>query len=750
MKLQALIFFFCILIFSVSCNRPPYPNPIIKGYVERSKCKRCHEEVYNTFVDSHHDLAMEIASEESVLGNFDNQIITHLGDAARFYKKDGRYFVYTKGADGSYADFEVKYTFGWTPLQQYLIEFPRGYYQVLPFCWDSQPEELGGQHWFHIYDQERISPDDVLFWTGKQQNWNHVCAECHSTNLKKNFDNRNLTFHTTWTEIDVSCDACHGPSENHLKWAYRDEKGKSTKRFTNMGYAFSFPNDSATWDFDMEKGIAYRSKPRNNHQEIELCARCHSRRLQIWEEYIHGEPLMQTHIPEVLTPRLYHVDGQIKDEVYVYASILQSTMYQQGVTCTDCHDPHSMQIKAPANILCATCHLNEKYNNYSHHFHRIDSTGGSCKDCHMPENTYMVVDPRQDHSIRIPRPDLSLKIGTPNACIQCHQDQTNEWAAAWFRKWYGNKYDTIGHFGEIFFSAQQRNPEALDGLIDILNDRDQPEIVRASAIVYMEFIQTRKSISRILSAVSDNSPLVRMTAMQVLGRISGEESLQASLKLMNDPIRAVRYEAVLAYTRTPYSEKAGILRKDQKNRLDEYIDMLMVNNDQAATHVNLGILYQGENKTDSAMRAYRDALRIDSNSVEAAVNIADLYRASNMDKKGEELLLAFRKKHPDRPEICNALGLLYIRQKKHEEALELFSRSVELEPQNTYYIYIYGVALNSVGKKKEAIEVLQRGFEINPFDYNIAYTLAAIYHEIGDEDNFQKYYKQVERLQQGS
>ena len=706
--------------------------------------------MYSTYHGSHHDLAMEIANDSTVLGNFDNYTLTHLGDAARFYKKDGRFFVYTKGDQGKYYDFEVKYTFGWTPLQQYLMEFPNGHYQVLPFCWDSQPEELGGQRWYHVYDQEKIPHDDILFWTGKQQNWNHVCAECHSTFLKKDYDHTTLTFNTNWKEIDVSCDACHGPSENHLKWAELDEKGKNADRYPNMGYAFSFYNDSATWDFDMEKGTSYRSKPRTNHQEVELCARCHSRRMQIWEDYIHGDPLLQTHIPEVLTPRLYHVDGQIMDEDYVYASFLQSSMYHQGVTCTDCHDAHSMQIKAPANILCATCHLNEKYNDYSHHFHKIDSTGGSCKDCHMPETTYMVVDPRQDHSIRVPRPDLSLKIGTPNACTQCHTDETDEWAANWFREWYGDKYDTIGHFGEIFYAALQRDPNVLEDLVEILNDSGQPEIVRATSLVYMEYLPSVRTIEIVERATRDTSPMVRMVAMQVLGRIQGNQSLETAIKLLDDSVRAVRYEAALSYTRVPFADKKGILNEDQKKHIDEYIEILMVNNDQAATHVNLGIYYQGENLLDSAMNAYRDALRIDSNSIEAAINIADLYRTQKQDDEGEKVLIKYYEKNPDRAEICNALGLLYVRQQQPEKAMELFARSVELEPENTYYIYIYCVALNSMGNKEEAIEALKKGYEINPLDYNISYMLAAIYSGLGDEENFQKYYNQVQWIQQGA
>ncbi len=734
-------------MFIVSCNNGPAINPTLNGYEERSQCYSCHEEVYKKYVGSHHDLAMEIATEESVLGNFDNFTMVHLGDAVRFYKKDDNFFVYTKGVDGEYSDFEVKYTFGWTPLQQYLIEFPRGCFQVLPYCWDSQSEEEGGQRWFHIYNQEKIPHDDVLYWTKKQQNWNHVCAECHSTNLKKNYNLATLNFSTDWKEIDVSCDACHGPSQNHLKWAELDEKGKETKKYPNMGYAFNFPNDSASWEFDMEKGTAFRSKPRQNRQEVELCARCHSRRTQIWGDYVHGESLMQTHLPDLLVPRLYHVDGQIKEEDYVYNSFLQSKMYMQGVTCTDCHDAHSMQIQAPGNLLCSKCHVYSKYNNYTHHFHDADSTGGSCKDCHMAQTTYMVVDPRQDHSIRIPRPDLSLKLGTPNSCTQCHTDETDQWAASWFRKWYGDKYDTITHFGEVFYSALHYEPEALNDLISIVNDNAQPPIVRASALKYMEYYPAMGTVKQLEKHTNDTSPMVRMAAIQTLSQLNGEQSVSYAIKLLNDSVRAVRYEAALAYSKVSYNKKSDLVRNSHRESLKEYIQMLLVNNDQAATYVNMGIYYLNESKTDSALICYENALKVDSTSVEASINIADVYRIRNHDDKGEQVLLNSLKINPDRPELYHALGLLYTRKGQTQKALEMFNKSVKLEPENTYYIYVLGVALNSLGNSKEAILILEKGYEINPFNYNILYTLSAIYRDLGDMDNFNKYYETMVKLQ---
>lgn len=737
-----------MLVLVISCGNTPNTNPVLTGYEERSKCIACHEEQYNKFTGSHHDLAMEIANKESVLGNFNDTTIIHLGDTARFYMHDNKYYVYTKGEDGIYKEFEAEYTFGWTPLQQYLMKFPNGSYQVLPYCWDSRPIEEGGQNWFHVYDQEKIPHDDFLFWTKNQQNWNHVCAECHSTNLKKNYDLATRSFNTDWTEIDVSCDACHGPSENHLRWAELDDQGEPTDGFTKMGYAFLFPNDSAMWLYDSEKGNAYRTKERTNRQEIELCARCHSRRMQIWDEYEHGGELMQSHLPEVLEERLYYPDGQIKEEDYVYGSFLQSKMYKFGVTCTDCHDPHSYQIQAPGNLMCMKCHSYEKYDSYTHHFHDTKDTGGSCLDCHMPTTNFMVVDPRLDHSMRVPRPDLSDKLGTPNACIQCHTEESNQWATGWFRKWYNNKYDTIPHYGEVFHAALNQDPKSLNGLINLINDREQNDIVRATAVYYLSNVPSLKAIEQVQKSTRDSSAMVRMVAIRLLSNLTGNESIEYSLERMNDEVRAVRYEAARAYANVPYSQKSNKLNAAHRNAIDEYIKMLMVNDDQTATYTNMGIYYVNEDRLDSAKIFFERALYVDSSSVEAAINLADIYRLQNNDREGEKVLLHMLKSNPARSELYLALGFLYTRLQNNRKSLEMIKKAFELEPQNTYYCYVYGIALNSSGRTNEALEILKAGYEINKNDYSIIIALGSIYRDLGDMENFHFYSNKYQELQQ--
>ncbi len=716
-----LFFYLIVLLLYTTCscdnNVPPKPPQ----YVPSSACFECHEEEYKLWEGSHHDLAMDTATSDYVLGDFDSTAFIHLGDSAFFYNKNGSYYVYTLNENKEYKHYRISYVFGHYPLQQYLIKFPGGKLQVLPYAWDSRSADENGQKWFHIYGDEKIAPHDELFWTKQYQNWNHVCAECHSTNLAKNFDTSSLSYHTTWSEIDVGCDACHGPSSHHMEWAKLEEQGKDVSHFSNMGYDVSFTDDSLNWVFDLEKGTAFLESPRTNHKEVEMCARCHSIRLQIWKDYVHGEELMQTHVPELLYPWLYHFDGQIKEEVYVYGSFLQSKMYHKGVTCSDCHDPHSGDRVAPGKLVCAKCHMFSKYNDYSHHFHKPDSTGGDCIECHMPQTAYMVNDLRADHSIRIPRPDLTVKLGTPNACNQCHTDKSAKWANNWFKKWYGDKFDTTTHFGELFHAAYQHDTGARSGLISLVQQKDINAIIRASAIHYLEYVADERTISHIKKFISDDEPMVRMAAIKTLSNLSAPEVQHIAQRLSKDPVRAVRHESILAHSKA--SGTNTISPALGKIQLLEYVKMLNTNADQAPAHANMGLLYASTGKIDSALLAYNMALAIDSNSVAALINKADIFRQKGYNKKSLELLEKATASNQGSPELFIALGMAYTRSGEQKPALEAYKKAYNLEPENSYYTYIYAIALHSYGFEKKSVNIVKKGLSHTPENPNLIHLL---------------------------
>ena len=376
------------------------------AYVGRSRCAECHAQQAQDWQGSDHDRALDLATPDTVLGDFNDQRFERNGITSRMFRRGDEFFVETEGPTGQTEVFRVKYALGVRPLQQYMVELPGGRVQVLRISWDSTKNV-----WFYVPPpdvvEEKLEPGDPLHWTGAGQNWNHTCADCHSTDLHKAFDLSTESYHTSYAEIDVSCESCHGPGSLHVELAEAK---------------------SLFWDRRIGYGLA-QLKGKDAKPQLDACARCHSRRQQLKEDYVAGSELLDHYEPSLLHEGLYHSDGQILDEVYVYGSFLQSKMHREGVRCTDCHDPHTTELKFPGNRLCSQCHLPGKYDVPAHHHHPVDSPGASCVECHMPETTYMVVDPRRDHSIRVPRPDLSVELGTPNACNRCHT-KTEEDAGA--------------------------------------------------------------------------------------------------------------------------------------------------------------------------------------------------------------------------------------------------------------------------------------------------------------------------------
>ena len=418
------------------------PGAVAATFVGSDTCAGCHQAEAKLWGGSHHKQAMDHATDKSVLGDFNDASFDHYGVRSRFFRKDGKFLVETDGPDGKLATFEVKYTFGVYPLQQYLIEFPDGRVQALSIAWDSRPKEQGGQRWFHLYPNEEIKHDDVLHWTKLNQNWNFMCAECHSTGVRKNYDAANDRYATTFAEISVGCEACHGAGSRHVGWAQERQRWSPVRQASDdpsMGLVERFTERrDGTWTRDAATGNANRSSaPRTLRAEVETCGRCHARRGEFSEDWVPGQWLSDTHTVSPLGRGLYHADGQMLDEVYNYGSFKQSKMFAAGVTCSDCHEPHGAKLRVPGDGVCLQCHSSDKYAAVAHHQHAEVNPPLSCASCHMPTRTYMVVDPRHDHSLRIPRPDLSAKLGTPNACNDCHTDKSADWAASAIERWHG-------------------------------------------------------------------------------------------------------------------------------------------------------------------------------------------------------------------------------------------------------------------------------------------------------------------------
>ena len=699
------------------------------GYTGRKACQPCHSKEYSAYIGSHHDLAMDTASDQTVLGDFEDATLTHLGVTSRFYRRDGKFLVSTEGASGDVEEFEVKYTFGADPLQQYLVEFPGGRLQCLPLCWDSRSRKEGGQRWFHLYDNERIAPGDLRFWTRISQNWNTACAECHSTGLRKNFDPATGTYQTRWAEVDVSCEACHGPGATHVEWAEARARGETRPDIPDLGLAVRLKeSEPAAWTRDGSTGKPRRTPALSSHAQAEMCARCHSRRGLISEDFVHGASLLNTHNLSLLEEDLYYPDGQILEEVYVYGSFLQSRMAQEGVVCTDCHDPHSARLHQEGDALCTRCHAAATYTSRSHHHHPPDSRGARCVECHMPARTYMVVDPRRDHSFRVPRPDLTASLDTPNACNNCHGDRSTQWSVEHFRRWYGAG-PRDKHFGKMLAAARKGIPGLAADLVRLAQSPRQPDIVRATAVSLLDNYPGRSTVEALGELAKDPSPLVRaaaVEAMELLPPHQRELLLQAALE---DPVRLVRTVAGRSLAGPAPAGHSRRQRRLRASAVREYEQVQRLHADHPGGRLNLGDLYRDQRDFERAEASYRQAVALESAFIPAYLNLADLYREMDREDEGKKLLLEALNRAPRSASAQHALGLLLVRTGQRRAALHHLAQAAELEPDNSRHAYVYGVALNSLGKSARAIRVLEQALGSRPHDRDLLFALATIHRD---------------------
>jgi len=700
---------------------PAEPAPT---YVGAAACGGCHPDALRAWRGSHHDLAMQEATSETVLGDFADATHHPHGVTTTFRTEGGRFFIETPGNDGTPARFEVAYTFGVDPLQQYLVKFPDGRMQAFGLAWDTRSKEHGGQRWFSIYGDEPIPPGDVLHWTGPAQNWNHQCADCHSTALRKGYDAENDRFETRWAELNVACEACHGPGSLHTK---RMQSGDPRWRMPGrrgLGVEFE-PVASARWP-EGPDGLPVREPPRTSHTEVELCARCHSRRSTLVEAAPAGTPLHDTHRIATLEPPLYFDDGQIHDEVYVYGSYVQSAMYAAGVSCSDCHEPHSSRLRAQGNALCARCHSAARFDTAAHHHHAEGSAGSQCVSCHMPTRTYMQVDPRRDHSLRVPRPALAGTIGAPNACNDCHSSMTNAWAARQIREWSATRAASPDHYGARLHAGRRGEPGAEHNLSALIESSKTPGIVRATALGVLPQVATDASLETFARALEDPDPMVRAASLRALATSPEALALANAARLLDDPVRLVRWEAAMALAPAAAMTLSKEVRTKRDALLSEYEVALRRDADRPESHMTLASLAMARGEEKSAEQSLLDARARNPHFVPAYVNLADLYRAQARGEASEAVLREALERLPDQPDLLHAHGLALVRLGRGPEALDRFATAARSSPENPRYAYVYAVALHDAGRSTEALEVLRAAAARHPGHREIAAFLDAL------------------------
>jgi len=748
--LRSLVSFFLLLLLSL----PGWAESLAevssdKGqwqYVGAEACRICHGDIYQQWQQSDHHKAMQLATSATVAGDFANVTVQFHGIASRFYRQQGLFMVETAGEGGKRQAFQIKYTFGFYPLQQYLVEMNNGFIQALNIAWDSRPQEQGGQRWFHLQPDEVINPDHPFFWTRFFQNWNNRCADCHSTNLEKKYDAEKHAYQTSWSEMNVACEACHGPASQHVELA---RQGKAVGGKTGFSDALIKPMH---WQFKAGQAVASPVDSLPNpaqQQQLKQCGACHSLRTPLHASQSpspqSGHSVESSHRLQLLSEPAYFADGQIRGEVFVLGSFLQSKMHQQGVTCSNCHNPHSGKVWEQGNGLCGQCHDAKVFDQAEHHHHQPESTGSLCVNCHMPERTYMQVDDRRDHSFSIPRPDLSAELGVPNACVNCHTEpgKDNSWAQNSLTSW-GVK-PARPHWGSWRRGVQSGNASSISRATAAITSGELAAIVSATLLEELAVTPSQESLAAAQVALQDDNPLVRRGAVAALRNMPGEVRWQLLSPHVQDPSLAVRHQLaeVLADLQPRLPETA---QQVLSPLLAEYRASLAVMADSPATQLLLADLEIKLGNPIAAEKALQKALRIESHFVPALLNSADFYRSKGEPEKVGSLLQQALKLAPESAAVSHSYGLHLVRQKQYREALSYLAQAVDQADAIPRFAYVYAVALHSQGQTEQAIRVLVKAVQRWPGQYNLLLTLVTYLDRSGQSLLLADYLEELQML----
>lgn len=668
-------------------------------YTGNLSCKSCHAPEHAQWEQSHHYMAMQPASDSVVSGDFNNVTFSADGVTSRFFKKDGKFIINTQGEDGQNHDYEVKYIFGFTPLQQYLVEFPGGRMQVPRVSWD-----VIAKKWFHQYAGSKIPANDWLHWTGNGQNWNTMCASCHSTNLNKGYDVATDTYNTTYNDINVSCESCHGPGKNHIEYIagtdYKDGKkvtGSLLKLYKGSGQM----------------------------AEVNTCGYCHARRVDVTGSVLPGEEVMDDYIPALPTTDFFFADGQMNDEDYNYTSFVQSKMFHRGVQCGNCHNPHSGKLKLESSLVCGQCHASEKYEAQSHTIHTANTQGVNCVSCHMPSKLYMGNDLRHDHSFRIPRPDLTARYGTPNTCNSCHTDKTAQWAADKIADNFGDarKY----HYSEDLIPGSQLNSNSEAHFNKLLGDTATPNIVRAATLRYISQLNSNTAPATLAKYTTDKDALVRYHALRGLSSYPSSMWLQTAAAVLNDDVRSVRIAAADLFITIPNAQiPADVFDAFTKSKT-ELERFTIFQTDFAQGNVQAGDYYRKQNDLTSAEKYYRRAISKDSQLAIARVNLASTLNAVGKNAEALQQLETAAKLEPKSDHIFYSLGLIYAELKNLPKAEKAFEKAIALNKNNIRVKYNYGLLLQQQGKSAAAEKVFITALATEQTNADVLNALTILY-----------------------
>jgi len=686
-----------------------------EGFVGSAVCAPCHRAQSEAYSSSHHAQALSVPGP-SAKARFDgSHVRSRLGGTTDFSWTGERPRARTTSGTTS-VTAPIAYVSGVWPLEQYVVATERGKLQSLGVVWDSRAPSEGGGKWLHVYGPDGVAPRDPLFFTSPAQNWNHVCADCHSTRVERRYDVATDSFDTRWAELAVGCEACHGPGAEHVRSA------KAGGPISPLAVSLKL---SEPWTPSSTGSPTPRAQ---TGVEVEVCAPCHSSRKPLKEGFMAGDPFLDSFEPELLRPGRYHADGQVEGEVYEWGSFVQSRMFHAGVRCSDCHDAHSGKLYATGNALCVRCHEPKHFDVESHSHHAAGSP--RCIDCHMPPSTFMQIDERRDHSIRIPRPDRTVELGTPNACNLCHAKQSATWARDRVAEWFPASQKRT-HVLDALAKERKGEPDAPQSLRALVEDAASPAIARATALERLGQYAGEKTLRTLRTALASPEPLV------VLGAVKGAADLPIAQRLallapaLEHRLRAVRIAAARALAPASTNALPESTRRALDRAFVEVQQSFDVSASQAGSQVERSAFELARGRFDAAEDAIQAALRLEPCLAEAHLNLADLERQRGNESAAQRAIRQALSCNPKSAAAHHALGLWQVRAHHSDAAVASLKEAVRLAPVDPRFSYVLAAALAQSGGREEAISVLEASLSHHPNDESSLQALAAYEREAG-------------------
>lgn len=719
---------------------------------EAANCVNCHKEQVEQWKISDHAKSMGHATNSSVLGNFDNTTTKHFTQTAHFFKSGSKFFAKLTEGDVT-TTYPITYVFGHYPLQQYLIETQNGQFQVFPFAWDARDSKVGGQRWYPNYPSEDIATNDRLHWKQPLQNWNGMCADCHSSGLTRNFDTDTLSFDSQFDEINVSCKSCHGDmlshadinnsgfeqsdtEFSHARGPFSESRKKSNENYATKPLALSRTEQTslgkwllkegsriATWHEEKDGEFVPASR---DNPFMDTCFACHSLRSALTDGIKPKQSFLDQFTPSLLLSPLYFADGQIREEVYVYGSFLQSRMYEAGVNCIDCHNPHSMKLKIEGNGLCLQCHSVATYQGETHSKHAESEEANQCVNCHMPSRTYMGVDARRDHSFSIPNPHISAKTEAPNACLNCH-DKDNTWVSKQLTQWYGRD-STLSRVEEDYVSLMHGDSFNNQAILRIAHSASLPVIKRATALTMLPSTNQPLSSKDLRHFIQSKEPLVRLAAAQTGRALPLHERMKTYVKLLDDEYRAIRIAAANNLI------GSGLKSKSFRSALSELTLSNKINQWRGEGSLNQSLVEYQLGNVSQAEVLLKQGIDVDPHFEANYINLAELYRAQHKTQLEKQILLNGAENMPKSDLFNYALGMFYIRNQDKPTAITYFKKATALAPDKPQNWYIYALALDSIGETETGVSILKNVIITTPESSLVKLGLS-LSRKLGDEDS---------------